>query len=205
MTDLREDFAIAGSPHSSWTQRRIRDADVKLGALGMADALGAALWRLKYKGDKGVARRALALMAERLRTEGRWQRIVHGRARVRRVRGANCGAVEHSADLVDRLVARVLAEWINDRCATCRGRGSLGRVGAVLVCTTCRGSGRELMPHAARWRDLGVTREQYYARWQEIIDSLLCQLAVIDEEVHMTLKSQIQMTPVNRVAERRAA
>jgi len=43
MTDLREDIALAGNPRNLWSERSVRDGDVKLGALGMADALGAAL------------------------------------------------------------------------------------------------------------------------------------------------------------------
>lgn len=205
MSDLREDIAVAGNPSNLWSQGRVRDGDVKLGALGMADALGALLWRLKYRGDAGVTRRVRALMADRLRTDRRWQHALRGRAHGRRGRGANQDAPRLASDVIHRLVFRVLNEWLNERCTTCHGRGSVGIIGAVHMCTGCRGSGRQPAQHAVRWRDLGVTREQYGAHWQNVIESLLTQLAVIDDDVKKTLKSQIAVAIVASNADRKAA
>lgn len=204
MTDLREDVALAGNPTNLWTERRVRDGDVKLGALGMADALGALLWRLKYKGDARVTRRCIVLLAERLREDHRWQRTVRGRGRTRGAAGKQ-EAVQ--ADIIDRLAFRVLMEWVNDRCTTCHGRGSIGSIGSVVLCPACSGSCRQpaKILDPARALDLGVSRSQYLTRWQWVIEALLGQLAQVDEDVKSILKSQLAVATLPPNADRKAA
>lgn len=204
MTDFREDIAIAGNPHNLWTERAVRDGDVKLGALGKADPLGAALWRLKYKGDPKMARRAILLMSGRLREDHRWQRTVRGRSGTR---GAGGGAQQPvlAADVMDRLAYRVIFEWVNDRCTTCHGRGSIGRIGEVVLCGSCNGGGKQPPQHTTRALDLGVSRAQYHLRWEWVIERLLNQLAQIDEDVKQVLKCEIAVATLAPNADRKAA
>lgn len=202
MTDLREDVALAGNPTNLWTERRVRDGDTKLGALGLADALGAMLWRLKYKGDHRVAARALVLLANRLREDHRWARTVSGRGRTRGASGDQIGA---APDLIDRLAFRVLMEWVNDRCTTCHGRGTVGQMGSLSLCPSCNGSSKQPPQHSTRARDLGVSRSQYHTRWEWVIEALLGQMAQVDEDVRCVLKEQIAGATLHPSADRKAA
>lgn len=204
MADLREDVALAGNPTNLWTERRVRDGDIKLAALGKADALGAMLWRLKYKGDAKVTRRCIVLLASQLREDHRWQRTVRGRGRTR---GAAVKQEAVHADMIDRLAFRVLMEWVNDRCTTCHGRGSLGSIGSVLLCTSCDGSGRQpaKILDPARAMDLGVSRSQYLMRWQWVIEALLAQLGQVDEDVRCVLKHEIRHATLPPSVDRKAA
>lgn len=204
MADLREDVALAGNPANLWTERRVRDGDVKLAALGKADRLGALLWRLKYRGEARLARQCMVLLAAQLREDHRWQRTVRGRSRTR---GATGGEEAVRADLIDRLAFRVLMEWVNDRCTTCHGRGSVGSIGSVVICPACAGSCRQPQKilDPARALDLGVTRSQYYMRWLWVIEALLGQLAQVDEDVKSVLKSELKAGTVAPSADRKAA
>lgn len=198
MSDFREDVAVAGNPRNMWSDPA-RDEDIKLGALGLADPLGAALWRLKYKGDARMASRALALMTDRLRANRRWaHQKAGGRTRSPGKRdGGNRSA--RATDIVDRLSFRVLMEWVNDRCTTCHGRGTVGSFGDTRRCPSCKGSTRQPPQHAARARDLGVDMEQYRKHWESVIDALLVSLEQVDAEVGGVLKHHICCTtlPLN--------
>lgn len=187
MSDLREHFATAGSPRNTWTEGR-GDEQALLGAIGMADALGAALWRLKWKGDPRVARRCVVLMAERLSGSGRFARRGVDR-RPGRLHGAS---KEAPASLLERLAFRVIFEWVNDRCTVCHGRGSLGRIGHVRACGHCRGSCREPADAVARARDLGVTLEVYRKAWEWRIARLLAELEALDEAVRSTVRGELK-------------
>lgn len=187
MSDLREHFATAGSPRNTWTEGR-GDEQAMLGAIGMADALGGALWRLKWKGDPRVARRCVLLMAERLSGAGRFAR--RGVDRRPGQRGAESKA--HSASLLERLAFRVIFEWVNDRCTICHGRGTVGDLGHVRACGHCRGSGREPIQAVARARDLGVTLEVYRVHWEWRMARLLAELEALDEAVRSTVRGELK-------------
>lgn len=205
MADLREDVALAGNPTNLWSEGRVRDGDVKLGALGKADALGGALWRLKYRGDASVAKRALLLLAARLREDHRWQKSVSGRGAGARGKRGDRDDRGEGADIIDRLAFRVLYEWVNDRCTTCYGRGSLGVLGKVAICGACGGSTKQPPQHATRAKDLGVTLHQYRNRWEWVFERLLVQLEQVDDDVKATLKSEIACTTLPPSVDRKAA
>jgi hypothetical protein len=188
MTDLREHFATAGAPRNSWTEAR-GDEQSLLGAMGMADALGAALWRLKYKGDPRVAKRCISLMAERLNVAGKFRR----KGVDRRSSGARSGPAQSmSASMLERLAFRVIFEWINDRCTVCHGRGTLGVIGHVRACGHCKGACREPAQHAARARDIGVTMDAYRAHWEWRVACLLAELEALDEAVRCTVRGELK-------------
>lgn len=205
MSDLREDVALAGNPTNLWTERRVRDQDVKLGALGKADALGAALWRLKYKGDARVARRVILLMAAKLDEDHRWTRTVVGHRGRSGQRSREAVQEMPAAPFLQRLAYRVVFEWVNDRCTTCHGRGSVGTLGTMTLCPACNGGGKQRPQHVARAMDLGVTREQYQRHWEGVIERLLSQLAQIDEDVKHVLKSEISGATLPPSADRKVA
>lgn len=188
MSDLREHFATAGAPRNQWTERR-QDEQNLLGALGMADPLGAALWRLKYKGDARLARRCVLLLADKLEADGRW-------ARSSRSRGPGARGTEkrsgRDATLLQRLAFRVIAEWVSDQCTECHGRGTIGALGHVRACPRCKGSCREPAQHVVRARDLGVSMDVYRAHWEWRIGKLLAELESLDEAVRSTLRAELK-------------
>ena len=110
-----------------------------------------------------------------------------------------------AADVIDRLSYRVIFEWVNDRCTTCHGRGSIGRIGEVVLCGSCNGGGKQPPQHATRALDLGVSRTQYHLRWEWVIERLLSQLAQIDEDVKQVLKCEIAVATLAPSADRKAA
>lgn len=196
MSDLREHYAIAGGPRNTWSQGR-GDEEALLGAVGLADALGAALWRLKYRGDPRVAKRCIVLMAEQLAGNGRWRRSA--RARGPGARGTEKQGVRDAA-LLERLAFRVIFEWVNDRCTVCHGRGTLGVIGHVRACGHCKGSCREPAQHAARARDLGVPLDVYRGHWEWRFARLLRELEALDEAVRSSVRGElkeIDVTPLN--------
>lgn len=186
MADLRERFATAGSPRSTWGAQRGDEQSV-LGALGMADELGAALWRLKYKGDPRVAKRCVALMAARLDAANA---VGRRPGRLRRPQAAE-GRSEAIVGM-ERLAFRVIYEWVNDRCTVCHGRGTTGALGHVRACGHCKGSCREPLNHVARARDLGVNMVVYHQAWEWRLGRLLMELDALDEVVRGTVRAEIK-------------
>jgi cytochrome c1 len=184
--ETREAVALAGQPGNTWGGRRF-DA-MLLGQLGRADALGAALWRLKYRGEASQAARAVALMAHRLAGEGHMARAVKPRKAREQKTGKPKWAQEWTPGLLHRLCFRVIFEWVNDRCTTCHGRGSIGMLGSISRCPMCRGSGRVPVLHAVRARDIGVPPSAYRANWERVFDTLLVKLAEVDDETEKSMR-----------------
>lgn len=188
---LKEAFSRAGEPGSAmFDSAGVRDADALLGALGLADALGAALWRAKYKGDPLAARQAVALMVKRMCTDRRWSlRAAYTR------RGATMASRRPEDDvpapLLQQVAFRVMHEWLADRCTRCRGRGTVGEWGAVMRCRRCGGSRREPPQHAVRAADLGITRDLYHRRWESVFERLLSRLDEFDANVSGVLRGQL--------------
>lgn len=202
MSRLKEDVALAGEPRGTiGDSAAIHDADVKLGALGMADPLGAALWRAKYKGDPRARRQAEALIARRIAQGGRWGLAAAPRPKGLRGRRTSEELEDMPRPLIERLAFRVLGEWLNDRCTACHGRGTVGAWGAVMRCKRCSGSQREPAQHATRARDLGVTREVYHQRWQPVFERMLTRLEEIDHGVTGVLRGQLRTDTVRINAE----
>lgn len=190
MNDIREDIACAGNPVTLW-QSRVPMADVKIGALGLQDELGAMLWRMKYRDDLQHGQRAVLLLAKRMAQHGRWQRAVTRPSRIYG-RSASSSSAPPTDNLLHRLAFRVLWEWVNDRCTACHGRGTLGPFGKTVMCKMCGGSGRMPTQHDVRSRDLGVSMAQYKAVWLPVIDRLLGELSVLDSEVASGVLHQIK-------------
>jgi len=117
----------------------------RLGAMAFVrDRLATLLWRLKYGGDHTQLKPAHAVLVHRFVAERRMSR-----------------------DIAGRVCARVILEWMEDRCKACKGRGMLGvsrqgdETGTARVCPSCQGTARRRVNQAARCEAIGVDRRRY--------------------------------------------
>lgn len=125
----------------------------QIAAMAFADRLGCVLWRLKYANDAAAYQPALQLITRRMR-----QRKGEGRA------------------LLQKIAARSLLEYLDDKCNQCGGRGMVYAMSqAVHVCTECSGTGIKYHTDFERARAIGVPLERYpkfasrFARASEVI------------------------------------
>lgn len=118
---------IVGSMQSSnlaWHAEFARAIDT-LTAVGMSDALGSALFRVKYCNDTGAYQRALALLAK------------EGATRLRVM-----------PQYAKRLAKAAIKEWVIDADPHCQGSGLFVQQNGVSVsCTKCGGTGMR------KWED----------------------------------------------------
>jgi hypothetical protein len=114
-------------------------------AFAWSDALGAALWRLKWGYDATAFDRALFLLTDRCLNKQR----------------------RESRRWVQRLCEIVLREWLDDNCRTCGGLRFIMATGssAKHVCTVCAGTGLLRPSDQARMREMGLSRHAY-AKWE---------------------------------------
>lgn len=134
----------------------------------LAGELGPLLWHIRFGGQHGQVPRAIALF-------GQW--MLH-RAIIAK---ANPPI---PAEQLRAFAARVLHEWLSDRCQACAGSGKQERTAQgrwvrplgrgirnaqLRGCRICGGNGRALPRHAERWRQLGITRDVYEGqRWERL-------------------------------------
>lgn len=158
MIDLMERAGIAMSVRGQFTDP-IADPKVTLGALAFANDLGRLLVRIKagQQATPATIRRAMLLLAQMIRTSGRFKRArFTGYTRDERREQRAGQAVERSnVDIVERFALRLLDEWVNDQCVECEGRGVVRRARVVATtaqtCSVCAGTGKvcvseELIP-----------------------------------------------------------
>lgn len=102
---------------------------------------------------------------------------------------------------LERFSARVLDEWLSDRCVACGGsgklertraggwirpRGSMQRNATFRPCTGCQGSGRAMASHGGRARGLDLSMEQYESdRWSQKFNAATMWLSTL---VHGRMK-----------------
>lgn len=155
MSTLREaigkavnERTLLADPDGAWERR--------VGALGWTDPLGALLWRLKYGGDAQVAKTAIIMLGNALRGTARFSRWrFRGLSQTQLQAARGVRRDYEGEDIVDRLAARALAEWVADRCIKCHGRGTVGGdfhapTVRQVECKCCDGQGSLLDPRAAR-------------------------------------------------------
>lgn len=162
MEDLREQIASAMNPRGQLADP-VAQPQMKLGALAFADDLGRMLWRLKYGQDTTpqTVRRAALLLAKRARG---MKRLRRGHRQSWRAAEADHG----DGDLLDRLAARAIAEWVNDRCPSCAGRGRVGGGGIIrdrMDCPTCLGARTVVWEERIPFAEPGLV-----LRWSERCD-----------------------------------
>ncbi|KVC74672.1 hypothetical protein WI73_05720 [Burkholderia ubonensis] len=149
MIDLKERAGIAMSVRGQFTDP-IADPKVTLGALAFANDLGRLLVRIKaaQQAKPEMIRRATLLLAQMMRTSGRFKRGKFSglkRDERREQRGGN--AVERAnVDVIERFALRLLDEWVNDQCVMCDGRGVIRRSPELpqvtAGCLVCAGRGK---------------------------------------------------------------
>ncbi|MDN7917953.1 hypothetical protein QZL74_13695 [Burkholderia gladioli pv. alliicola] len=149
MIDLKERAGIAMSVRGQFTEP-IADPKVTLGALAFANDLGRMLVRIKaaQQAKPETIRRATLLLAQMMRTSGRFKRgKFSGLKRDERREQRAGGVVERvQVDVIERFALRLIDEWVNDQCMTCDGRGVFRRVPDQPVetvrCLVCAGRGK---------------------------------------------------------------
>ncbi|KWN80023.1 zinc finger-like domain-containing protein [Burkholderia ubonensis] len=149
MIDLKERAGVAMSVRGQFTDP-IADPKVTLGALAFANDLGRLLIRIKAgpQATPAMIRRASLLLAQMIRTSGRFKRArFTGYTRdERRDQRAGHAVERANVDIVERFALRLLDEWVNDQCVECGGRGVVRRARvatpAAESCSVCVGSGR---------------------------------------------------------------
>jgi hypothetical protein len=154
-----ENVSIAGTRHVVYG-RALDVRDVQ------AAELGGLLWHIRYGGQHGLIPRAVKLYARWLQQNRRdYEAFID----------------EEQRALLEKFSARVMHEWLSDRCIACGGsgklertrqggwirpRGSMQRNATFRVCTSCNGTRRAAISHAERIKWLAMTRERYDAeRW----------------------------------------
>lgn len=149
MMDLMERAGVAMSVRGQFTDP-IADPKVTLGALAFANDLGRLLVRIKVaqQAKPEMIRRAMLLLAQMMRTSGRFKRGKFSGLKRDERREQRAGhAVERAqVDVIERFALRLLDEWVNDQCGTCEGRGVVRRSTeqpkATIRCLVCAGRGK---------------------------------------------------------------
>jgi len=106
----------------------------RIGALGLSDPLGAALWRITGDHDARAVKVAIEILAHRLRKAGDGRR------------------------LIAKLAEVALWEWLNDKCRKCGGRGFVIQEHDVrTACVKCNSTGIRRHADTERERSTGWT------------------------------------------------
>jgi hypothetical protein len=114
----------------------------RIGALGRADPLGAALWRVSDDHDHRSMIAATRMLAQQLRRS------------------------RESLPILMRLASAVIREWLDNKCRKCKGRGfMMNEEQVVHVCTHCRGETIRRPSDAERCRALKIDRRAY-PKWE---------------------------------------
>jgi len=122
--------------------------------------LAPTLWHIRYGGQVNAVPRAIELFTQWLGTKRIFDEYTK----------------PGQEALLGAFTARVMHEWLSDKCTHCGGsrkqersktgqwikpRGSMQRNATYRPCTACSGSGRSAIRHPERTKVLGLTREQY--------------------------------------------
>lgn len=159
----------------------------------LAAELGPLLWHIRYGGQHENLPRAARLYTTWLRTRRLFAEL----------------ADQAHAEQLERFTARVLHEWLSDRCAPCGGsgklersktgswirpRGSMQRNATFRVCPACNGTRRAMPSHAERARWLGLAFADYEKnRWQQRFSAALIWLKQFHSgRVHRPLTLQLE-------------
>jgi hypothetical protein len=180
MSGLREQVAFAIS-HGNMTQnvREETCADL-IGALAMANPLGAALWRVTGNLDASALRRAKRLLAERIML-----------------------FCTFDEPLIWKMATMALQEWLACLCPDCNGKAQKpNQRGVREVCKTCNGTGRGRYSDAARTRALGVDYDTYI-ECHEVLKRAHEELTTADRNVTIEIYQQLERK-VPKVKEKKA-
>lgn len=179
--------ALGAAAHNRYFDAGSGRVQARLTPIGTAEInprrrLAALLERAKFGMDRACIQPAIYLFAAhlRLRREYASWRVGDGNA------------------LLIRFAARVVFEWLHDRCAQCGGGGQIavGQIGQrntrTKTCGLCMGKGAARVDHGARAQGLGVDRTGYDRHWIERFVSAHACLAAIEESNIAPLRSQLK-------------
>ena len=155
----------------------------------VAGDLSAQLWHIRYGAQYAMVPQAVALLAE-------WMTWRHR-------------IIALDQALLMPFAARVMHEWLSDRCIACGGsgklertrtgswirpRGSMQRNATFRPCAACQGSRRQATSHPERMKILGLTREQYEKqRWPQHFNAALNWLnTLVAPRVHRPLTAELE-------------
>lgn len=140
----------------------------RIGALGRADPLGAALWRVSDDHDARSMIAATRMLAKQ---------IARGR---------------ESTTILVRLAAAVIKEWLDNKCRKCKGRGFLMNHDKVThVCTHCRGETIRRPSDAERCRSLKIDRRAY-AKWERRFADAHAVVATANDAARRDVARQLE-------------
>lgn len=159
----------------------------------LAGELGQSLWHIRYGGQYEEVPVAIALFAAWLPYRGRFASMADG------------------AVILPKFSARVLHEWLSDRCEKCRGcgieersksgqwvaparLGYLPRNVARRACSRCQGSRRLIPSPISRRKAIEIPLERYETeRWDNNFKAGLTWLTkLIDRRLHRPLTEQLE-------------
>ncbi len=164
---LASDLASGNLTHSPLIET---GAD-RIGALGLSDRLGAAMWRILAEHDVGATREAVAILSKLL-TRGRLGR-------------------KRSASLV-RLCWVCVQERLADKCRKCGGRGFIyNKEGVADHCSACEGTRIGRHSDTERARQMGWTKE-VYRKWEGSFADAHRLLADSEVRVGRQLSKQLE-------------
>jgi hypothetical protein len=146
----------------------------RVAAMARVSELGGAVLRLKYGLDAGSyvpVRSAL-------------------------VRKAKKKAPRADPAIVDRLAARVLYEFVDDRCEHCHGRQWVQRGARRQQCRSCNGTGERVPRDADRAAALGLTVEIYLRHWHARLERMLAVLRSADSAAVSRLRFELEQRSV---------
>jgi hypothetical protein len=142
----------------------------------LAAELGQLLWHIRYGAQHGNIFQAVRLYARWLKHRRMFEAFTE----------------EAHTLVLERFAARVLHEWLSDRCIACGGsgkkersrngqwikpRGSMQRDATFRPCDACHGSGRARPSHSERARWLEIPYRWYESeRWPQRFNTALTWL-----------------------------
>jgi hypothetical protein len=167
--NLREAVAYAIS-HGNLTQNHREETAADLiGALAMADPLGAALWRVTGNLDASAFRRARALLLAWLQKH----------------------YLNVPPELLRRVCQQALEEWLACLCSTCEGRAYVtSEAGVRSTCRACRGTGRGRSSDAERMKAMGIGKATY-SKLVDVLNNAHEELSAADRRVVRQMSQQL--------------
>ena len=147
---------IATDVHSAnlaWDENYQKAID-RITALGMTDALGAELLRLKYANDRHAGTRALHLLAHKAKF-----------------------ALKVELSYARSLAKAAIKEYLIDTCEKCHGTGVIGRD----KCTKCDGSGVKRYSDGERASAAGFPAESWHGHAKKFDGVLMCMMGSVAE------------------------
>ncbi len=171
--NLRE-AVITSLDASTLASSEIREMPVdRVAAMGRMSELGAAFWRIKYHGERGLANRvALLLVNKMLKRQPRLGR-----------------------DMAEKIARQVVQESVADQCRPCGGTGAIAsadRSKPEASCRKCNGTGMHRYGDYERAAALGLCVDVYRKAWTRRFDDFAQALSAEDAAANRTAMTQLE-------------